>query len=53
MNKASEDLNYEKALELKEQIKDIEHTISKQIIVSNVKYNFDVLDTMKKMVFLL
>lgn len=42
MNKASEDLNYEKALDLKDQISDIEHTISKQIIVSNVKYNFDV-----------
>ena len=42
MNRASEDLNYEKALDLKDQISDIEHTISKQIIVSNVKYNFDV-----------
>ncbi len=42
MNKASEDLNYEKALDLKDQISDIEHTISKQIIVSNIKYNFDV-----------
>lgn len=42
MNKASKDLNYERALELKNLINDIENTISKQIIVSNVKYNFDV-----------
>ena len=42
MQIASENLNYEKALELKNQITDIENTISKQIIVSNVNYNFDV-----------
>ena len=42
MKKASDDLNYERALELKNLIEDIKSTISKQIIVSNVKYNFDV-----------
>ncbi len=42
MEKASLDLNYEKALELKNNLLDIEKTISKQIIVSNIKYNFDV-----------
>lgn len=42
MNKKSELLEYEKALEIKTLISDIENTISKQIIVSNVKYNFDV-----------
>ena len=42
MEKASKALNYERALELKNLISDIESTISKQIIVSNVHYNFDV-----------
>lgn len=42
MNKYSENLEYEKALDMKNLIGDIETTISKQIIVSNVKYNFDV-----------
>ena len=42
MNKYSNNLEYEKALEMKSLIEDIKHTISKQIIVSNVKYNFDV-----------
>ncbi len=42
MEKASKELNYERALELKNLVTDIENTISKQIIVSNVKYNFDV-----------
>ena len=42
MEKASNNLNYERALELKNLINDIKNTISKQIIVSNVKYNFDV-----------
>lgn len=41
MQKASNNLEYEKALDLKNLILDIENTISKQIIVSNVKYNFD------------
>lgn len=42
MKKASTNLNYEKALELKNEITDIENTISKQIIVSNINYNFDI-----------
>ena len=42
MVKASESLQYEKALEIKNQIEDIKNTISKQIIVSNLRYNFDV-----------
>lgn len=42
MFKESENLNYEKALELKKMIEDVKTTISKQIVVSNVKYNFDV-----------
>ena len=42
MEKASNNLNYERALELKNLINDIKNTISKQIIVSNIKYNFDV-----------
>ncbi len=42
MDKYSNNLEYEKALEMKNLIDDIKHTISKQIIVSNVKYNFDV-----------
>jgi len=42
MKKASDDLYFERALELKNLIFDIENTVSKQIIVSNVKYNFDV-----------
>lgn len=42
MTMASESLNYEKALEIKNTIADIKKTISKQIIVSNLKYNFDV-----------
>ena len=42
MFKERENLNYEKALELKKMIEDVKITISKQIVVSNVKYNFDV-----------
>lgn len=42
MMSASGNLQYEKALELRNLINDIESTISKQIIVSNIKYNFDV-----------
>lgn len=42
MEKASNNLNYERALELKNLITDIKNTISKQVIVSNIKYNFDV-----------
>ena len=42
MKKASDELYFEKAIELKDLISDIESTVSKQIIVSNIKYNFDV-----------
>lgn len=42
MNKASDALNFEKAIDIKNMIEDIKTTLSKQIIVSNVKYNFDV-----------
>lgn len=42
MKSASDSLNYERALEFKRQIDDIESTISKQIIVSKISYNFDV-----------
>ena len=42
MNKASENLDYEKAIEYRNMIDDIKNTINKQIIVSNIKYNFDV-----------
>lgn len=42
MNSASERLDYEKALLYKNMIDNIKSTINKQIIVSNVKYNFDV-----------
>lgn len=42
MLKYSNNLEYEKALDIKSLINDIENTISKQIIVSNIKYNFDV-----------
>ncbi len=48
MNKASEDLNYEKALVIKNYIEDIKTTINKQIIVSNTKYNFDVFGIYEK-----
>lgn len=42
MNIASEKLDYEKALLYKNMIDNIKSTINKQIIVSNIKYNFDV-----------
>ncbi len=41
MSKASEALNYEKALELKEMLKDIDITLRKQKIDLNNNYNFD------------
>ncbi len=52
MDKASTELNYERALELKNLISDIENTVSKQIIVSNIKYNFDVFGVYEKDGFL-
>jgi len=42
MQKASEALNFEKALELKEMLHDIEITLTKQKIDLNKNYNFDV-----------
>ena len=42
MNKASETLNYEKALELKEMLNDIDITLTKQKIDLNKNYNFDI-----------
>ena len=41
MNKASENLNYEKALELKNMLDDINITLTKQRIDLNHNYNFD------------
>lgn len=41
MLKASEILNYEKANMIKHEIEDIKETVEKQVIVSNVEYNFD------------
>lgn len=41
MELASNSLNFEKALEYKEMIKDIEITLKNQIIVLNKDYNFD------------
>lgn len=42
MLKASDNLNFEKALELKEMLKDIDVTLTKQKIDLNKNYNFDV-----------
>ncbi len=42
MQKASDNLNFEKALELKEMLKDIDITLTKQKIDLNKNYNFDV-----------
>ena len=44
MNKASENLNYEKALELKNMLDDIEITLRKQKIDLNDNYNFDLIN---------
>jgi len=52
MMRASEALEYEKALELKRMIDDIKVTLNKQIIVSNIKYNFDVFGFYEKDHFL-
>lgn len=52
MNKASNKLEFEKALEFKTLINDVESTINKQIIVSNVRYNFDVFGVYEKDNFL-
>lgn len=42
MRKASDSLNFEKALELKEMLRDIDITLTKQKIDLNKNYNFDV-----------
>lgn len=44
MNKASESLNYEKALELKTMLSDIDTVLSKQKIDLNNTYNFDLVN---------
>ena len=48
MYKESEALNYEKANLIKHEIDAIKETISKQIIVSNISYDFDVFGTYSK-----
>ena len=42
MLKASEEMNYERALEYKQMLEDIDITLSHQKIILNKKYNFDV-----------
>lgn len=44
MLKASENLNYERALELKKMLEDIETTLRKQKIDLNKNYNFDLIN---------
>ncbi len=44
MSKASESLNYEKALELKNMLDDIDTTLKKQKIDLNKSYNFDLVN---------
>ena len=44
MNKASENMNYEKALELKKMLEDIDTTLKKQKIDLNKNYNFDLIN---------
>lgn len=44
MEKASENLNYEKALELKNMLNDIEITLKRQKIDLNKNYNFDLIN---------
>lgn len=44
MNRASENLNFEKALELKNMLDDIETTLKKQKIDLNKNYNFDLVN---------
>ena len=42
MEKASLDMNYERALEIRDMLNDIDVTLAKQKISLNTKYNFDV-----------
>lgn len=44
MNRASENLNFEKALELKNMLNDIDTTLKKQKIDLNKNYNFDLIN---------
>ena len=44
MNKASENLNFERALELKKMLEDIDTTLRKQKIDLNKNYNFDLVN---------
>jgi len=44
MNKASENMNYEKALELKTMLEDIDTTLKKQKIDLNKNFNFDLIN---------
>ena len=44
MNKASENMNYEKALELKIMLEDIDTTLKKQKIDLNKNFNFDLIN---------
>ena len=44
MEKASENMNYEKALELKNMLEDIETTLRRQKIDLNKNYNFDIVN---------
>ncbi len=44
MNKASENMNYEKALELKNMLDDIDTTLKKQKIDLNKNFNFDLIN---------
>ncbi len=52
MKLASDNLNFEKALQLKELLNDIEKTFTKQIIDTSKKYNFDVFGYYEKDGFL-
>ena len=42
MEKASQDMNYERALEIRDMLNDIDITLKKQQMSLNAKYNFDV-----------
>ena len=42
MEKASQDMNYERALEIRDMLNDIDITLAKQKLSLNAKYNFDV-----------
>ena len=44
MNKASENLNFERALELKNMLEDIDTTLRRQKIDQNKNYNFDLIN---------